>query len=289
MVLRRPTDRVPPQSPPPPRLRWLSIAAGTGALLAIAGFGLWQRNASALPAVEVVAADPSARSRAAANGLFIKLGSLAEVGEGKWQLLDSSGATRKPDLLFRTSETGLSSATSANLLLLDGKNDSLLWSREFNLPAGRVADLRQQVALTAGRVLGCALESREKVHLSADLLKTFLDAWASLADLSGEDYGPVTTQLRRIVERAPEFEPAWSRLIMSEVTAIEFSRFTPAFLPLSRQLNSMPPKLAEISQTFPNWPWPTSSCVTPWITAATSSSSALRSSVHRPTHSSTPA
>jgi tetratricopeptide (TPR) repeat protein len=99
--------------------------------------------------------------------------------------------------------------------------------------------------------LGCALESRDKRHLSADLLRTFLDACASLADQSGEDYGQVTTQLRRIVERVPKFEPAWSRLIGSEVTAIEYSRFTPAFVQLSRQLKL---DAAHARANFPNLP-----------------------------------
>ena len=236
---------------PRARPRWLTGAAAAVALLAVAVFGLWRLNGSALPVVEVAAADPSPRSAAAANQLFIKLGSLAQVGDGKWQLLDKGSSKGKPDLMFRTSETGSTGAASANLLLLDGKNESLLWSREFDLPAGRDADLSQQVALTAGRVLGCTLESRDKRHLSADLLKTFLDACASLADLSGEDYGPVTSQLRRIVERVPQFEPAWRRLIMSESTAIAYSRFTPASAQLSRQLKL---DAARARANFPNLP-----------------------------------
>jgi tetratricopeptide (TPR) repeat protein len=219
------------------RRSWLIPAAIAFLVIATAGFGVWRwLGASNLPVVEVAAGDPSTRSTAAANDLFVKLGSLAQLADGKWQLLDSSEADRKPDLLFRTSDTSSPKQATASLMLFDGKHNSLLWSREFTLPASAGADLKQQLSLTAGRVLACALESRDQGRLSADLLKTFLDACASLADVSGEDYGPVTAQLRRIVDRVPTFKPAWSRLIMSESTALEYVRFTDAFSPLKRQL-----------------------------------------------------
>lgn len=233
------------------RARWLIGAAAGFVLFLTAGFGLWKLNAPRIPVIEVVAADRSPRSAAAASELFIRLGSLAQVGDGKWQLVDSNSAKAKPDLMFRTSEISSSGRSGANLLLLDGKVDSLLWSREFNLPAGSDPDLRQQVALTAGRVLGCALESHNQVRLSADLFKTFLDACASLADQSGEDLGPATMQLRRIVDRVPQFEPAWSRLIGAESVDLEYSRFTSDLPQIKRQLLL---DAAQARAYFPNLP-----------------------------------
>lgn len=231
---------------------WVIGAAAALLLLLILGIGLWSwQGASKLPVVEVAAADPSPRSAAAARDLFVKLGSLAQVGGGEWQLVDGAAVKGKPDFLFRASDTSSSRQSAANLLLLNGKDDSLLWSREFTLPAGGVADLKQQMSLTAGRVLGCALESRNQRNLAPDILRTFLDACASLADLSGEDYGPVTAQLRKIVARVPSFEPAWGRLIMAESTALEFDRFTAAFSPSKRQLAA---DANRVRSEFPNLP-----------------------------------
>lgn len=234
------------------RHRWLLLAGAACLVLAFLGVGYskW-RGASNLPVVQVVAADPTAQSVAVANDLFVKLGGLAQVGDGKWQLMDSSGAKSDPDLLFRTSETSTAGRSVANLVLLDGKHGNLLWSREFALPAEQEADVKQQLSLTAGRVLGCALESRSQAGLSTDLLKTFLDACASLADSSGEDYGPLTDQLRKIVAVLPGFEPAWSRLIMAEATAIEYEKFTPGQALLERRLKD---DVAKARTNFPKLP-----------------------------------
>jgi hypothetical protein len=204
-----------------------------------------------LPVVEVAAADASPRSQAAANDLFVKLGTLAQVGDGKWQLIDSTSRSGNSDLVFRIANTDNDAKPQSNLVLLNGKNKALLWSREFSFPAGNEADLRQSQSLTAGRVLGCALESRDRGGLSADLLKIFLDACASLADLSGEQYGPVTSQLRSVVDRAPRFEPAWSRLIMADSTALEYARFTAAFPPLVQQLKA---DVGRVRRIFPDLP-----------------------------------
>lgn len=234
------------------RPSWLIPAATASLVIATVGLGLWKwLGASELPVVEVTAGDPSPRSAAAANDLFVKLGSLAQLGDGKWQLLDNNLAKGKPDLLFRTSDTSSSDQAAANLMLFDGKHNSLLWSREFTLSASEEADLKQQMSLTAGRVLACAFESRDQGHLTADLLKTFLDACASLAELSGEDYGPVTAQLSKIVDRVPRFEPAWSRLILAESTALEYARFTAAFSGLKRQLTA---DANRARSEFPNLP-----------------------------------
>jgi tetratricopeptide (TPR) repeat protein len=221
-------------------------------LLLAVGITLWSsRGASNLPLVQVAAADPSPRSAAAASDLFAKLGSLAQVGGGEWQLVDGASANGKPDFLFRASDTSSPSQTAANLLLLNGKDDSLLWSREFALPAGGVADLKQQMSLTAGRVLGCALERRGQRDLAPDLLRTFLDACASLADLGGEDYDLVSAQLRKIVDRVPDFTPAWSRLIIAESAAVAAARFTPVFAQSKQQLSA---DEAKARAKFPNLP-----------------------------------
>jgi tetratricopeptide (TPR) repeat protein len=158
--------------------------------------------------------------------LFVKLGSLAQIGEGKWQLVDGAGEPRKrPYLLFRTADLSSQAAAHANLVLLDGKDEALIWSREFSLPAGREADLRQRLSLTAGRVLGCALEAREAGGLRRDLLKLFLNACAFSAESSMENPDQTAGLLRRVVAAEPRFTPAWSRLLMTDLNLLGLATY----------------------------------------------------------------
>ena len=200
--------------------RWLLPLAGV-ALIACVAIALWSwLGRDRLPVVEVAAADQSARSQAAASDLFVKLGSLAQVGEGKWQLVDASSAPSRTDLVFRTADTGSPSQPQASLVLLGGEDEAALWSREFKYPAGGEADLRQQLSLTAGRVLGCALESRAG-RLRRDLLKLFLNACSTLAETPDDQSGKIAQSLRAIIDAQPRFAPAWSRLIQLDIAAVD--------------------------------------------------------------------
>ena len=201
---------------------WIATAALGVLLLAGLSWWIWGQRGG-LPVVEVAAANSSPKSQAAASDLFVKLGSLAQVGEGKWKLVDSASAPSRPEFVFRTGDLGSPRDPKANLVLLDGKDESLLWSREFTSPEGGDADLRQQMSLTAGRVLGCALESRDAGGLRRDLLKLFLDSCATLADTSYEEPAKLREQLRSIVEAAPRFKPAWKRLLTADGGLVDFA------------------------------------------------------------------
>ncbi|WP_240325645.1 TIR domain-containing protein [Sphingomonas mesophila] len=200
--------------------RWMKLAAIAALLLAIGAAVWWWIGRSAMPVVAVAAADPSPRSQAAAGDLYVKLGSLAQIGDGKWQLVDGQ-AGKRADLEFRTSDSGAGGEPRANLVLLDGKRDVLLWSREFAVPGGALADLRQQLSLTAGRVLGCALEARDSGGLKTDLLKRFLDACAIAAEASVDDPSRLIAILRSIVTAELDFTPAWSLLLQADAIAYD--------------------------------------------------------------------
>jgi tetratricopeptide (TPR) repeat protein len=197
------------------------IPVALAAALLVAGWAGWRWIAgSGLPVVEVAAADASPRSQALANDLYVKLGSLAEIGEGKWQLVNSDSAPDKPTYVFRTSDVGSPQLPRSNLVLANGSDGSLLWSREFSAAAGGQADLRQQLSLTAGRVLSCVLESRAAGGLPRDLLKLFLNACAELAEASMDDPETAALPLRAIVEQRPKFGPAWGRLLYADTNVV---------------------------------------------------------------------
>jgi tetratricopeptide (TPR) repeat protein len=259
-AIERPADkRIAPNYPvgqqrrEPSLTAWLLTAVGITMFFIVVGLMIgrpWEHRSSSEPTVAVMAADASPRSRAAASDLFVKLGGLAQVGGGKWRLLDAADQA-KPDLILRMSDTGSDAHPQTSLALLDGPDRSLLWSRELTFPAGQQADLRQQLALTAGRVLGCALDSREQDQLSVDLLKLFLDTCAPLTDVDANNGDRIAFQLRRIIDSAPEFRPAWGPLLSAEASAIDTARFTDAAPPLRQQLKI---DVARARRLFPDLP-----------------------------------
>ncbi len=202
------------------RKPWWMAAVAALLLVAAGGYWLWSQQ-SRLPLVEVAAASSSLRSQAAASDLYVKLGSLAQVGKGKWELINGSARSTKADLLFRTADLGSPSDPKANLVLLD-KDGTLLWSHEFSTSAGGTeADLRQQVAVNAGRVLGCALDSRDNGGLGRDVLKQFLTACAAFPEASFEEQIGMAGQLRSLVARNPKFESAWKQLLTAQMTVVD--------------------------------------------------------------------
>jgi len=232
------------------RGRLILASLGLVLLASIAIGTWWWFRSDQLMVVEVAAANSSPRTQAAASDLFVKLGSLAQLGQSKWQLVNSNADRGRSSLIFRVADTGSSVQPQANLVLLDGRSDALLWSREFDFPQGQQADLRQQLSLAAGRVLECAMESREQGGLSTDLLKLFLDSCAPRADQDADKYGPAA-QLRRIVSQVPSFRPGWSRLILAEATAVDISKATDSAETPKRQLKA---DVDRVRKMFPDLP-----------------------------------
>lgn len=196
---------------------WASLAAAVIGLAAIAATLGWSRlNQRTLPVVVVTAAEPSARSQALSRDLVVKLGMLAKVGSGKWELADYQSPPSSADLVFRVAGTGSPSHLQATLVMLDGKGNGVLWSREFGQINVTEADLRLQLSLTAGQVLGCALEAQDEGEVRLDLLKLFLVGCAEMAESSEMEPHRGGQIMRTIVDRQPRFKPAWTRLLRSD-------------------------------------------------------------------------
>ena len=217
----RGTARAASPQAPPTRSVWKSrkaaiSAVGVAALLGAAGLFWTMRGDPALAVVSVAPAEPSQRSQALSRDLVVKLGSLANVGSGKWQLADPQSPQAEADLTFRVAGTGSQAKPEASLVLLEGKRNSVLWSRQFAPERANDAELRLQLSMTAGKVLECALEARVTGGLSVDLLKLFLAGCAEAAEVSENEPDKIVRAMRTIVEGAPHFEPAWTRLLLAD-------------------------------------------------------------------------
>lgn len=198
---------------------WMAAAAIL-LLLAAAGIMLWRPWAqSNVTTVAVTAADGSKLSTELSQGLLTRLGSLHAAKTNRMTLFEldrESGG--KADLIFEVGGTSNEHVIEANIVLLSGKDRSVLWSKDFNQPPAKLADLEQTVAFTTGRVLDCALEGRpaEGKHLPADSFKLYLNGCAIFADAYRVDPKRVIPIFTQVVKEAPKFAAGWGKLILAE-------------------------------------------------------------------------
>lgn len=194
--------------PPPARIIGLAVA-GAAAFLALFPWRPWQTRSA--PVVAVVATDPSPVSSALARDLFVRLGRLQSTNPEALDLVATDSA--RTGLILQVDGRGNTPGRNASLALLDGKNQTLLWSKTYEQPAGRApADLRQQLAYAAGKVLECA-EEASSVRIRDESRKTYLNGCAEGSDASL----PAVVRMFETVTRAePHFRPAWAKLLLAE-------------------------------------------------------------------------
>ncbi|HJS40212.1 MAG TPA: TIR domain-containing protein [Sphingomicrobium sp.] len=216
-----PTSATAPKLAPPRGL----VIAGL-AILAVVALGLFvglvmngPRRAAEVPNVEVSPADASSASRALAGNLLVQLGSLQSTDSDALQLVES-GADSDADLIFRVGASSEGNRPLGSLALVEANSGNLLWSRDFRPPSGKVADLRQQVAYTAARILNCAAEALSS-NLRPQTLKLYLNGCAELHSLWEADPRNLISVFARVTEQAPRFEGGWEKLLLAELESFQ--------------------------------------------------------------------
>lgn len=249
------THRAPAPQTRASAVKWPLLA--TVAALLVFGAALigWRMgNRQSAPMVAVMSADTSALGDRMARNLLVKLGSLQSVKTDAMRLVGAdSRAERRADFIFETSGSGSPTLTQANLALLEGKDRSIVWSKDFSRGGVAGADIEQQLAYTAGQVLECAIEASGsgRARIDQERLKLFLNGCALFAEKYRTDPKAVVPIFSRITASAPRFEPAWRKLLLAEAlftrTERLLQRFTPGDLPrhieAARKLN---PRMPEI-------------------------------------------
>jgi tetratricopeptide (TPR) repeat protein len=223
-----------PQSAAPPtadrRRLWASSLAAITVLAVAVALLLWrpwQRRST--PVVAVAAAEPSAGSNALARDLFIQLGRLQSTNPEALHLVldDPAGA----EFLLQVQGSGRAPRPGASLALVDGKNETLLWSKTYEQPSGSLSDLRQQLAYAAASVLECAAQA-SAAALSDESRKTYLNGCAERA----EGGVPAVVRMFETVARAePHFRGAWAKLLLAESSSAVLSLVTTGSDALIRQ------------------------------------------------------
>lgn len=237
-------------------VRWPLLGAIAVLVLAlIAGaFLAWRTwHAQDTPAVEVIAADSSSMSAEFARDLVVKLGSLQSAQPESLQIVDPTGSARKADLLLQVSGKLIGSRPEGTLGLYDARNRSVLWSENFDQPGGSLADLKQQLAASAARVLDCASEAvfQAGSKLSSPTLKSYLGTCSSFASASAPEMIAQIPQLRSLLHEAPRLKGAWGKLLIAESNLVDLQS-TPASASTNEQISrdigaarKLDPKLPE--------------------------------------------
>lgn len=197
------------------------IGAVLGVLLVAAAAFWWVggRRAGDVQTVVVAAADKSPATRSIARDLLVNLGNLQSAKSDELRLVGQSERSAvKADLIFEASAVAEPGVAGANLVLLAGKDRSVLWSSDFRQESGNRADLKQQIAFTAARILGCASEGldAEGNRLDQPTLKLYLNGCAQMAEIDGGDASPVGSVMAEVLKKAPRFEAAWAKLLLAE-------------------------------------------------------------------------
>lgn len=181
----------------------------------------WEAGAR-IPTVLVRAAANDGASRELARDLAAKLGSLQAVQPAPMRLIDQpESVSDEAKLLLQLTSANDSAAVRVNLVLTETGNKTVLWSKEFGQSSGSPADLKQQVAVTVARVLGCAAQGLAAEEPLGELnLKTYLNACAAMSDYM-DDYRSTVRMLERLVESSPRFVPGWAKLLEAEAAAVD--------------------------------------------------------------------
>jgi len=205
------------------QLRRLGLPATGIAGLALLALSLWSpwRSTADTPSIAVVASDANPRARDLAGNLLVQLGSLQAAHADLLNLVErESGADA--DMIFKVAAVGGSADPSASLSLVDNRAGTLLWSREFVQPGGNEADLRQQLAFSAGQVLRCTTEALAPDHPKLELstLKLYLGGCAELSTTLGDPRTSIPL-FRKVTQQAPRFPGGWAKLIVADLEAFK--------------------------------------------------------------------
>lgn len=226
----------PPTAPAKPKLRlprfarwsWRTAAGSAAALASAAALVVWSPwdQARPTPIVAVTAATNQPASLALARDLAVKLGTIQDQS-APMQLVDQGEAgAQRPDLLLEVGPMADPNSAGANLAIKSAKDRTILWSKDFENSTRNVADLKQQMAYSGARVLGCAGEvlDPKQPRTDQETVKLYLNSCAQLAELDSIEHQPVVTELRKVIQQAPRFAGAWKKLLTAEAGVVDDAR-----------------------------------------------------------------
>lgn len=203
--------------------RPLLIAGALLFLLSCAAGVIWLWRSQSLaeqPRIAIAPADGSPLSRQVAHDVALALANLPGGDSPSYELLEASdGQTTKADLVLTTGATEAGGRERRDLALR-APNKAILWSASIAQSTAASANLREQLAVQVERALSCAAEalSYRRESIQQDTLKLYLAGCTTFDNAYGAnaDNFERIKLFEQVIAKAPHFEPAWARLLISE-------------------------------------------------------------------------
>ncbi len=194
---------------------WQRYALAVAVVVAIGGGGLWlSSRPTDMTSVSIAASEPGPGSNKLARDLLVKLSSLQGHNESQFRILTGNMAN-SADLLFQVALRPEAGSDRASLALVSRKGDEILWSGELHSKTGQFADLEQQLAYSAARILDCAQHALAPgAKLPTQTVKTYLDGCARIAELIGSDPSQIQPLFEQVTRDAPNFTDGWAKLLL---------------------------------------------------------------------------
>ena len=229
----------------------MALAGGLCAALLVATLtGWWMHRGSSFPTIAVMAADGAPESNAIAQDLLVKLSTLQAAKGDSMRLVQAGGAGANPTYAFKVSASKSPADIETRIVLLDGKDQSLIWSEEFKQPSARIGDLKQQLGFTSAQVLGCVLEVLvgDSGPPKQQIVKAYLNACASFAEKSSSDPNGLLPTFLDLTQKAPRLRGAWAKLLLLESAIAPYSYLAEAKMVVA----SLPQHIAQARKIDPN-------------------------------------
>lgn len=196
-------------------------------LTAATAIGIWLWRAAGTahePRIAVIPADSSSLSQQAARDLVLGMPNLPGSDVSAYQVVDGSQASRADAVLTIGASTR--GGQEHRGLVLRSLNDAILWSASIDVPSAASASLPRQLAVAAQRALSCAAEalSYRRETIGQDTLRVYLSACTNFDNsFTGGEHSQQYKLFAQVIAQAPHFEPAWAKLLDSELSNIDGS------------------------------------------------------------------
>ena len=172
------------------------------------------------PQIAIAPADGSQQSRQVAHDLTLALPNLAGGDSTSYELVDGLDAQApKAGLVLLAGASDISGRQRRDLAFR-APNKAILWSASIDQPTADSTNLPEQLAVQAERALSCAAEalSYRRESIGQDTLKLYLSGCTSFDNAYGAnaDNSERIKLFEQVIAKAPHFEPAWAKLLVSE-------------------------------------------------------------------------
>lgn len=216
-------------TPAPSASQRIRLRAGAGAAIAaIAGVAALPSaildRPPGVPVLAVSTVTDGAFPNALARKVLAEAGRRGANGDGEFELVDATDeASSDPAFVLRLNGSQDGLEPTAEMMLLSGRDGTVVWTASLKQPRAKIRDLEQQVGTTGSQVLACAAETEAVDGKSPDqaTVKLFIDACSRFDGMHGANLEYLTDVFRQVTTNAPGLRGAWSRLFLSEAEVIE--------------------------------------------------------------------